>query len=68
MELWFADDDVTQAFFASNAADKLIVDELNFLSGLTGRPLTAEAPRTPGPFRLWMLAHCAEPSPDAVEH
>lgn len=68
MELWFADEDVVQACFASNVADKLIVDELNFLSGLTSRPLTAEAPRTPWPFRLWMLAHRAEPSPDAVEH
>jgi uncharacterized protein (TIGR02118 family) len=67
VELWFADDDVVQAGFDSDVADKLIVDELNFLSGLTGGPVTAEAPHAPWPFKLWVLARWAEPSPDAVE-
>lgn len=70
VELWFADDDVVQAGFDSDVADKLIVDELNFLGGLTGGPVTAEAPHAPWPFKLWVLARWAEgaePAPDAVE-
>lgn len=67
VELWFAEDDVVQAGFDSDVVDKLIVDELNFLSGLTGGPVTAEVPHAPWPFKLWVLAHWAEPSPDAVE-
>lgn len=67
VELWFADDDVVQAGFDSDVADKLIVDELNFLNGLTGGPVTAEAPHAPWPFKLWVLARWAEPAPDAVE-
>jgi uncharacterized protein (TIGR02118 family) len=70
VELWFADADVVQAGFDSDVADKLIVDELNFLNGLTGGPVTAEAPHTPWPFKLWVLARWAEganPAPDAVE-
>ena len=70
VELWFADDDVVQAGFDSGVADKLLVDELNFLSGLTRGPVTAEAPHAPWPFKLWVLARWAEgaePAPDAVE-
>lgn len=67
VELWFGDDDVVQAGFYSDVADKLIVDELNFLSGLTGGPVTAEAPHAPWPFKLWVLARWTEPDPDAVE-
>jgi uncharacterized protein (TIGR02118 family) len=70
VELWFAHDDVVQAGFDSDVADKLIMDELNFLSGLTGGPVTAEAPHAPWPFKLWVLSRWAEgadPAPDAVE-
>jgi uncharacterized protein (TIGR02118 family) len=70
VELWFADEDVVQAGFDSEVADKLAVDEQNFLSGLTGGPVTAGAPPAPWPFKLWVLARWtegAEPAPDAVE-
>jgi uncharacterized protein (TIGR02118 family) len=70
VELWFADDDVVQVGFDSDVADKLIVDELNFLSGLTGGPVRAEAPHAPWPFKVWVLARWAEgaeSAPDAVE-
>lgn len=70
VELWFADDDVVQAGFASEVASRLIVDEQNFLSGLTGGPVTAGAPYGPWPYKLWVLARWSEgagPAPDAVE-
>ena len=70
VELWFADDDVVQAGFDSEVADKLAVDEQNFLSGLTGGPVTAGPPAVPWPFKLWVLARWhprVEPGQDAVE-
>ncbi len=67
VELWFADDAVVQAGFASGVADRLIIDEQNFLSGLTGGPVTAAGPRGPWPAKLWVLARWAGRSePDAV--
>lgn len=71
VELWFADEKVVGAGFASDVAARLIVDEPNFLSGLTGGPVTAGTPHVPWPFKLWVLARWAagaEPARDAVEH
>lgn len=56
VELWFAADDVVHAGFDSAVADRLMVDEQEFLSGLTGGPVTAGAPHAPWPFKLWVLA------------
>ena len=56
VELWFAADDVVHAGFDSDVADRLILDEQEFLSGLTGGPVTAGAPHAPWPFKLWVLA------------
>ncbi|MDB5876117.1 MAG: hypothetical protein JWQ07_5559 [Ramlibacter sp.] len=70
VELWFADENVVQAGFESDVASRLIVDEQNFLSGLTGGPVTAAAPHPPWPYKLWVLARWsqrAEPDPDAVD-
>jgi uncharacterized protein (TIGR02118 family) len=70
VELWFADDDVAHAGLDSEVVDRLIVDELKFLSGLTGGPVTAEAPHASWPFKLWVLARWdegAEPAPAALE-
>lgn len=70
VELWFSDDDVVQVGFDSVVADKLIIDERNFLSGLTSGPVTAGAPPAPWPHKLWVLARWSEgakPAPEAVE-
>ncbi|WP_082000369.1 EthD family reductase [Arthrobacter sp. PAMC 25486] len=70
VELWFADEGVVQAGFASEVADKLIIDEPEFLSGLTGGPVTAGSAQTRWPYKLWLLARwnlAAEPDPCAVE-
>lgn len=70
VELWFADGDVVGAGFASDVAARLIVDEPNFLSGLTGGPVTAGTPHAPWPFKLWVLARWddgTEPGREAVE-
>lgn len=56
VELWFADDNVVRAGFESAVADRLIVDEQQFLSGLTGGPVNAGAAHAPWPFKLWVLA------------
>ena len=56
VELWFTDDDVVQAGCDSAVADRLIVDEQEFLSGLTGGPVNAGTPHPAWPFKLWVLA------------
>lgn len=71
VELWFADEDVMGAGFASDVAARLIRDEPNFLSGLTGGPVTAGTAQAPWPFKLWVLARWAdgaEPAREAVEN
>lgn len=70
VELWFLDDDVVQAGFASEVADKLIVDEQIFLSGLTGGPVAAASAPAPWAYKLWVLARwnpASSPDRDAVE-
>lgn len=70
VELWFADNDVVQAGFASEVADKLIVDEQIFLSGLTGGPVHAASAPAPWAYKLWALARwnlASLPSRNAVE-
>ncbi|MFY9636653.1 MAG: EthD domain-containing protein [Cellulosimicrobium cellulans] len=70
VELWFADEKVVGAGFASDVAARLIVDEPNFLSGLTGGPVTAGTPNAHWPFKVWVLARWAdgaEPARDALE-
>lgn len=62
VELWFANDDVAQAGFESAVADRLIVDEQEFLSGLTGGPVNAGPPHTPWPYKLWVLARWRDES------
>jgi uncharacterized protein (TIGR02118 family) len=70
VELWFADEEVVQAGFASEVADKLIIDEPRFLSGLTGGPVTAGSAQTHWPYKVWLLARwnsTAEPDLSAME-
>ncbi|MDP9982352.1 uncharacterized protein (TIGR02118 family) [Pseudarthrobacter oxydans] len=67
VELWFADDDVVQAGFDSAVADRLIVDEQEFLSGLTGGPVHAGGAHAPWPFKLWVLARWRDDTAADVE-
>ena len=67
VELWFAADDVVQAGFESAVADRLIVDEQEFLSGLTGGPVNAGSPHAPWPFKLWVLARWCDKAGADVE-
>lgn len=67
VELWFADDDVVHAGFNSAVADRLIVDEQEFLSGLTGGPVNAGAAHAPWPFKLWVLARWRDDADADVE-
>ena len=56
VELWFADESVVHAGFDSDVARRLAADEPNFLSGLTGGPVSADNPYEPSPHKLWLLA------------
>jgi len=55
VELWFEDAETASAGFGSEIADRLIVDERNFLSGLTGASVEGPAPGPLHPFVLWLL-------------
>ena len=67
VELWFADDGVVQAGYKSAVAERLIVDEQEFLSGLTGGPVNAGSPHPPWPFKLWVLARWRDEADTDVE-
>jgi uncharacterized protein (TIGR02118 family) len=56
VELWFDDEDVVQAAFDSDVADRLAADELRFLRGLTGGAVSATQPYEVWPHKLWLLA------------
>lgn len=55
VELWFADDDAAMAGFRSDIADRLVTDEPNFLSGLTGCAYHADGPHAEWPWKVWLL-------------
>jgi len=55
VELWFEDAESAAAGFGSDVADRLIVDERNFLSGLTGSAVVAPAPADGRLGKLWLL-------------
>ena len=70
VELWFTDEEAAAAGFASDVADRLILDEPNFLSGLSGGPVAAGGLYGPWPHKLWLFARWrdgVEADPDAVE-
>jgi uncharacterized protein (TIGR02118 family) len=70
VELWFDDEDVVQAAFDSDVADRLAADELRFLSGLTGGAVSAAQPYEVWPHKLWLLARWRsgmDTGPDAVD-
>jgi len=67
VELWFAADDVVHAGFDSDVADRLILDEQEFLRGLTGGPVTAGAPHAPWPFKLCVLARWRDGTENGCE-
>ncbi|MFP3462810.1 EthD family reductase [Arthrobacter globiformis] len=65
VELWFGDESVVHAAFDSDVARRLAADEPNFLSGLTGGPVSADDPYQPSPHKLWLLARwCSDTSAD----
>ncbi|MBZ2195458.1 EthD domain-containing protein [Occultella gossypii] len=64
VELWFASDHDAQAGLTTDVSDRLIVDEPNFLAGLTGGPVDGPAPAAPAPAMLWVLARWRHKSPD----
>ncbi|WP_336715463.1 EthD domain-containing protein [Arthrobacter sp. USHLN218] len=70
VELWFDDEDVVQAAFDSDIADRLAADELRFLSGLTGGAVSPAQPYEVWPHKLWLLARWSggtDSGPEAVD-
>ncbi|MEV7574387.1 EthD domain-containing protein [Pseudarthrobacter sp. NPDC089323] len=55
VELWFTDESVVHAGFESDVARRLADDEPNFLSGLTGGPVSAPDAHEPCAGKLWVL-------------
>lgn len=55
VELWFEDAQAAGVGFGSDLADRLIEDELRFLSGLTGSAVVPGPPTPPWPFKVWLL-------------
>ena len=56
VELWFDDAGAAPAGYGSEVADRLVLDEPRFLSGLTGGPVVAPGIPDPRPHKLWLLA------------
>lgn len=59
VELWFGDENATSAGYASDVADRLVVDEKRFLGGLTGGPVDAATPHEAWPHKVWLLGRWA---------
>lgn len=59
VELWFGDENATSAGYASDVADRLVVDEKKFLGGLTGGPVDAAAHHDAWPHKVWLLGRWA---------
>ncbi len=55
VELWFVSHEVVSAASDSLVADRLVEDEVKFLSGLTGGPVIAHLPHDPWPYKIWVL-------------
>lgn len=55
VELWFDSPEVGGASHDSAVAERLIDDELRFLSGLTGGPVEGGEPQEHRPFKVWVL-------------
>lgn len=56
VELWFEDEGAARAGYGSEVADRLVLDEPRFLSGLSGGPVTAPGIPDPRPHKVWLLA------------
>ncbi len=67
VELCFINEQVASAGFGSAVADRLIADELHFLSGLTGAAVVTHGPPSPWPYKLWLLATPREQAADGGE-
>lgn len=55
VELWFSSPEVVSASSTSEVGDALVVDEPQFLAGLTGGPVLGGNPHGPWPYKLWIL-------------
>lgn len=67
VELWFEDAEAAAAGFGSAVADRLIVDERRFLSGLVGGAVDAPAPPTEQTGKLWLLWEAVPVARDEVD-
>lgn len=61
VELWFVDDESAGAGYASDVAERLVVDEQRFLSGLVGGPVVGDPPATHCATKVWILLRGGEP-------
>lgn len=55
VELWFDSPQVVSAASDSPVAERLVADELLFLSGLTGASVAGGEPHEPWPYKVWVL-------------
>lgn len=55
VELWFEDEGAAAAGFDSDVADRLVVDEPRFLSGLVGTAVASDDPTLACRGKIWVL-------------
>lgn len=61
VELWFENDEVPAAGFASDVADRLEADERHFMQGLGGSAVIGDAPEAANtPAAAWLVADWAD--------